>query len=132
MWNPCPSGPRCANTAVMRRRTTGATGAPSVLRMPVIPHTSGPSALPGDDGDAGILDIESLDAEPRLATPPLHLLRRLPVGIAGGVPVEVDVVELLQAQIRVVECLEDVPVDQPLQRDATRRDAQQRHVLGHV
>src|SRR5215469_11326469 len=48
---PSPSGPRCAITSVMRFSTGGATGAPSILSNPAIPHMApGTSADPAQAG----------------------------------------------------------------------------------
>src|SRR5215208_3663576 len=64
------------------------------------------------DGEAGLVHVEVRDLEPFVRAPAAHLVLGLPVRVARRVPVEVQVVVLLEGHLLVPEELGDVPVDE--------------------
>src|SRR5438552_8232771 len=116
---PSPSGPRWASASVIAWTRTAETGAWSRLKMPAIPHTFGSVGPSRHDRDAGVFDDFPLDLQPGIGAPAPDVVGRLPVRVRRREPVVIDVVELLQREVRMMERLDDLPVEEALDADRT-------------
>ncbi len=118
---PSPSGPRWAIASVMDSIAAGEAGRPdrckaardAAHRQPVFFATM---VIPASSTRSRSIDSPKSAHQPRTSSGVLtmRVLRRIPV--------EIDVVHFFEIHFRAVVCLEDVPVEQPLEIDATRRN----------
>jgi len=73
--------------------------------------------------------LNVFDRQTRLLAPSAHLLRRMAMRVGRPIPIEIDVVHLVERQVRVVEGLGDGPVEEPLQRHRAGGDAEERNAF---
>src|SRR5688572_6777573 len=125
---PSASGPRCASESVILAMVGAETGLPSIWTTPVMPHIAG-SFLGHPHGKAALLFVESGNREVSLGAPLAHLVCRLPVCVAGTIPIEIEVDVLLEGPRLIPEEFGEVPVDEALHIVLSGWDAEQWNVL---
>ena len=89
----------------------------------------GLGGLGRDDADARVADVEADRIQAQPVQPGADLVGRVPPGVGRIVPVEIDMVVLVEGEVLVPEQLHDVPVEPALEIGLPSRQTQQVHGL---